>query len=288
MPSLTRQALYELVWSKPMKTLAAEHGISDVGLKKVCAKAAIPVPERGYWAKRAADRPTRQPPLGPRDPGMPDIASWGAVGNGWAWPRDLEKEVAQPLPEPPVFEEDMASVEARVRKRVGKVNAVGSSIDTYLRIERAHAHIFHPDDQRAFGLTGEAARELRIAPADAWAFFLASWRASRRLKRRHIRDVVHDVRARKERAGVQPTDLEAFRRQAAIFRRLRPWYPRSYLCIFDSLALVEFLARRRLYPLWIFAVQAQPFGAHCWVQAGGHLLKEGSEYAAQFTPIMAI
>lgn len=66
LPTLSRQALYDLVWSKPMKMLAAEHGISDVGLKKVFAKAAIPAPDRGYWAKRAAGRPTRQPPLGPR------------------------------------------------------------------------------------------------------------------------------------------------------------------------------------------------------------------------------
>jgi hypothetical protein len=54
------------------------------------------------------------------------------------------------------------------------------------------------------------------------------------------------------------------------------------------LALIEFLARRRLYPLWVFGVQAQPFGAHCWVQSNGHLLNEGMEYARQFTPIMSV
>ena len=34
--TLTRQSLYELVWSKPMTTLAKEFGISDVALAKRC------------------------------------------------------------------------------------------------------------------------------------------------------------------------------------------------------------------------------------------------------------
>jgi hypothetical protein len=48
---LSRKALYDLVWSEPIKTLAARFGISDVGLKKTCARAAIPTPERGFSAK---------------------------------------------------------------------------------------------------------------------------------------------------------------------------------------------------------------------------------------------
>jgi hypothetical protein len=34
--TLTRQTFYELVWSKPMATLAQEFGITDVGLAKRC------------------------------------------------------------------------------------------------------------------------------------------------------------------------------------------------------------------------------------------------------------
>lgn len=48
--TFTRKELYELVWSTPMKTLAASFGLSDVGLAKACRKADIPLPERGYWA----------------------------------------------------------------------------------------------------------------------------------------------------------------------------------------------------------------------------------------------
>lgn len=144
MPSLSRQALYDLVWSAPMKTLAAAHGISDVGLKKVCAKAGIPVPERGYWAKHAAGRPIRQPSLPLRDPGLSDTVSWGPSSSVWSWPRDLEKAVAAPLPPPPAFDEPMADVQARIRKRLGKVRYVRD-------LDRPHVDIrklFEKDEKR--------------------------------------------------------------------------------------------------------------------------------------------
>lgn len=156
------------------------------------------------------------------------------------------------------------------------------------RGEPITGHIFGLDDQRAFGLTGEAAQGLNIALSEALDFFLTCWKASRDLKHRHIANIVNEVRVRKARAGGPSVDLEKVRRLTAVFRRLRPWYPRKYVCLYDSLALVEFLSRRNVYPLWVFAVQAQPFGAHCWVQRENLLLNEGSEYAGQFTPIMAI
>jgi len=155
-------------------------------------------------------------------------------------------------------------------------------------VERPQGHIFGTDDQRAFGLTGEAAADLKIAPRDLWDFFAASWKASRELKTKHIAQVVEGVRRRKRDARSRTTNLEELHRLTAIYRRLRPWYPRKYLCLYDSLALVEFLARRNLYPLWIFAVQAQPFGAHSWVQESQFVLNESTEYAGQFTPIMAV
>lgn len=151
----------------------------------------------------------------------------------------------------------------------------------------AHAHIFGLDDQRAFGLTGEAARDLHITTKELFDFFWASWKASRALKQRHIAHIVEAVRRRKQ-AHRGEIDLEKLRRLTAVYRRLRPWYPRKYLCLYDALALVEFLACAHIFPLWVFAVQAQPFGAHCWVQSEQLLLNEGSEYAGQFTPIMAI
>jgi hypothetical protein len=155
-------------------------------------------------------------------------------------------------------------------------------------IEGIEGHVFGLDDDRAFGLTGEAAEGLKITLGEMWAFFVASWKASRDLKHKHLHKVVVAVRRRKAKAATQKSDVEKIRRLTAVYRRLRPWYPRGYLCLYDSLALIEFMARRKVYPLWVFAVHAQPFGAHCWVQNEKLLLNEGSEYAGKFTPIMAI
>jgi len=51
---ISREDLYELIWSEPTTTLAARFGLSDVGLAKVCRRSDIPAPPRGYWAKVAA------------------------------------------------------------------------------------------------------------------------------------------------------------------------------------------------------------------------------------------
>ncbi len=56
-----RQALYELVWSKPMVQAAKDIGLSDRGLAQRCKSLAIPLPPRGFWALNGERPPA--PPL---------------------------------------------------------------------------------------------------------------------------------------------------------------------------------------------------------------------------------
>ena len=49
--TLSRKDLYNLVWSKPLTTLAEEFSYSDNGLRKICKKHNIPLPKAGYWMK---------------------------------------------------------------------------------------------------------------------------------------------------------------------------------------------------------------------------------------------
>ena len=61
-----RDELYEEVWTTPMQTLAKKYGISDVGLAKTCRKLFIPLPGRGYWARKEAGQKVERlalPPL---------------------------------------------------------------------------------------------------------------------------------------------------------------------------------------------------------------------------------
>lgn len=60
---IKREKLYEEVWSKPMTKLAAEYGLSDNGLAKVCKKLNVPRPEVGYWSKLAAGHKVNKKPL---------------------------------------------------------------------------------------------------------------------------------------------------------------------------------------------------------------------------------
>lgn len=116
----TRKELYDSVWSQPMSTVAANLGISDVALAKHCKKADIPVPNRGYWAKKQAGKPTIQIALPPRFPGASDRIGQTERNNYWGsdW-AEKYKEVV--IPSVPTFDEDMSSVEERCRKLVGQI-----------------------------------------------------------------------------------------------------------------------------------------------------------------------
>jgi len=51
--TISRQELYDQVWSKPLIHLAKEYQLSDVGLAKICRRHNIPLPPIGYWVKLA-------------------------------------------------------------------------------------------------------------------------------------------------------------------------------------------------------------------------------------------
>jgi hypothetical protein len=59
-------------------------------------------------------------------------------------------------------------------------------------------------------------------------------------------------------------------------------------CLYDSLALLEFLARYRIYPDWVFGVQTRPFAAHCWVQQGDIVFNDTVEHVTGYSPIMIV
>jgi len=149
---LSRKELYELVWSEPLKILAPRFGISDVALKKACARAEVPTPGLGYWAKKAAGKSMSQVGLAERPPGMDDEVVIGAGVGYWhsSWTKE---ELLGPLPPPPEFEEPIEYVRERIAKTVGKVTVPREvrdwqpAVDKLLkedeqRRERQHASSF--------------------------------------------------------------------------------------------------------------------------------------------------
>lgn len=118
---ITRQDLYDRIWSEPMKNVAPEFGMSDVALRKHCTRANIPVPERGYWARLRAGKNLIKIALPARNPGQ---SNWVLIGeNRYAWNPPTREELHGPIPERPTFSEPIDEIEAEATRRVGKVAA---------------------------------------------------------------------------------------------------------------------------------------------------------------------
>jgi hypothetical protein len=123
------------------------------------------------------------------------------------------------------------------------------------------------------------------------SFLFACARAKMTLRMRSLEHAVEAVRRRKARALRRGNtfDLERDRELVAIFHRLRPFvFTARDACLFDSLALVEFLAAHKSFPTWVLGVHAQPFSAHSWVQHQGFAFNGPVEYLRRFTPILAV
>jgi hypothetical protein len=127
----------------------------------------------------------------------------------------------------------------------------------------------------------------KVRAARLLDFFAASTRAAGKLRYWPIARTVESIRAgRRERAAsfdsAQASEL------MSAFVTLRPLFPKPYVCLFDSLAALEFLSHHHCFPKWVFAVKASPFGAHCWLQEGDLILNDSVERVGAYTPIMIV
>jgi hypothetical protein len=120
--------------------------------------------------------------------------------------------------------------------------------------------------------------------------FVASLRVTAAWLKLPISQAVNSVIDRKRRRASRsgPFDIDRARVLVSIFGQLRPFWNRKYVCLFDSLALLNFLAKYDLFPTWAFGVQSEPFAAHCWIQQNEVLLNDTVDRVSLYTPILAI
>lgn len=91
---LTRQELYEQVWTTPVSRLCRRYGLSDVGLRKTCKRHDIPLPPLGYWSKIQHGKEVQQTPLPPSAEGEADRISfvlYAVTEEGRSGFKDVEK-----------------------------------------------------------------------------------------------------------------------------------------------------------------------------------------------------
>ena len=182
---LTREELYELVWSKPISKLAPELGISGRGLAKACERSSSPVPPRGYWARKAAGQDVEQLQL-------PEVEVSWRNRVSISWPEQNDDEDEENEDPAPVFANDLKKRRAQARELVGEV-AIPPAGSQY-----------HPEIKRAVNAARSAAASTpqarggveRTAP-------LRSTQRQRRLA------VVNAMFLALEAAGVQPRIRDA-------------------------------------------------------------------------------
>jgi len=141
-------------------------------------------------------------------------------------------------------------------------------------------------------LAAEALEEdVTVGARTVLRFASSAMRASLILKYRTFEIAVERVRARVEAAcgRAEIVDKDRLHHLIGVFSRLRPYFFTSKdACLFDALALSEFLAHYRIYPHWVFGVQARPFAAHCWLQLGDLVLNDTVEHVKRYTAIMVV
>jgi hypothetical protein len=129
--TLTREQLYELVWSEPMRLLSKQIGISDVAIAKHCRKIGVPIPERGYWNKLQAGKNVTKAALPVRDLGTIDRVELSGTLDSVLRDRIKGEPGASDL-----IDESIDVLAERFRKRLGTVTIPRSFSRTHPLVDK--------------------------------------------------------------------------------------------------------------------------------------------------------
>lgn len=137
----------------------------------------------------------------------------------------------------------------------------------------------------------DAMHSASIGPRRLYRFLRSAAAAAMSLRYRSlgsIADAVASRRARLEKDS-QPPSADALRNAVAAYEKLRPLvFTARDKCLYDSLALVNFLAYEGIFARWVIGVQTRPFGAHSWAQSGGIVLNDQHDHVRRFCPILVV
>jgi len=132
------------------------------------------------------------------------------------------------------------------------------------------------------------------SPSTVFEVMAIVWSVRRRLHTRTLKTNLDEARAYRDRKAGLPraTTNSAFEESLLLaawhFANSRRYVPIEPVCLLDSLSLLHFLSRRGLPANIVFGVAAEPFAAHCWVQAGDMVLNETLSDACAHTPIRTV
>ncbi|MFA7428582.1 MAG: hypothetical protein WCZ23_00325 [Rhodospirillaceae bacterium] len=225
----TRRELYDLIWARPMTKVAAELGISDVALHKICDKHRIPAPGRGYWAKVAAGKPVRRALFRElRDPLMERVRILG--GAVTVLPAEVQeaRQKAKAAAKArkgniPVAKAATMNDDPKIIKLRGRLERAKIGDDGFVRAESFAVTVAPPSISRALGLLSLLLAEARAlghaVAADGDALKLVVDGESISICLYEKTDRVPHQPTDKEVAALRKWQLEKERKQ-----RLHQWY----------------------------------------------------------------
>ncbi len=118
-----------------------------------------------------------------------------------------------------------------------------------------------------------------------WACALAAFS----LRWRKLLVIAQSVRAARNAQQHATFDCDIASEHVAVFRRLRCYvFSAKGRCLFHALALVLFLQRYGVFPIWVIGIKTDAWEAHSWAQEGPYLLDTNPEKVCEFTPILGI
>ena len=163
--SMSREALYDAVWSVPMTQLSRQYGITGHALRKICIQQQIPSPNAGYWTKVAVGKTVDRPPLNPfaeatkkrpvvaaRQEKSPANVAQVTVG----WPLQIHAESEARIKWHPVL--------ASLRSEIAEAAINAKRLKRICEWEERNPRLEHPDRKRLslYGLWSQFCAEGQI------------------------------------------------------------------------------------------------------------------------------
>jgi len=108
---VSREKLYELVWSMPMTKAAKKYSVSGSYLARVCTAIRVPRPQRGYWSKLEVGKTPARPAL--PEALLGDQLFWSQEGDTPA-PR-VRAEIATTAPPQPRVRRSVTGIHGLIK-----------------------------------------------------------------------------------------------------------------------------------------------------------------------------
>ena len=150
--TLTREELYNLVWSQPMTKLSKQLGLSDVGLAKICKRLNIPRPEQGHWLRSRKGSPVKVKALPPmHDPSLLRV--------------EIEKREKKEKIQEQQLEQDPLILHERLQENRIQVPLTLHSPHTLIKATAEYARKRDPDRYGRLDLGGKDRLDIVVSPA---------------------------------------------------------------------------------------------------------------------------